>query len=146
MSVDVGAHRGALLLEVGDGGVERLAHLHELELAVLDRALVPAQLLDVGLHGLQFLRRADLAGVHATFDLCGLVGQRAGFVVELLLLACDLVAFTAGRDEPRVERGRSGFGVAQCVALGKCVVTVEQSLEGGVVLLEGQEDVELARH
>ena len=93
--VDLGAERGALLLEVGDGGVERLAHLHELELTVLDRALVLAELLDVGLHRLQLLRRADLARVHAALDLFGLVGQRAGFVVELLLLARDLVALGA---------------------------------------------------
>ena len=54
--VGVGGDRGALLLELGDGGVEGLAHLHELEFAVLDRALVLAQLLDVGLHRLELLR------------------------------------------------------------------------------------------
>ena len=44
-------------LEVGELRVERLALLHELELAVLDVALVPLQLVDVGLHRLELARR-----------------------------------------------------------------------------------------
>ena len=57
----------------------------------------------------------------------------------------DETVFFHGGDPIIWDRGR-GFGVAQCIAFRKCVVTVEQSLEGGVVLLEGQEDVELTRH
>ena len=49
--------------------VERLLALHQLELAVLERPLVPAQLLDVGLHRLQLARRADRARVHRLLDL-----------------------------------------------------------------------------
>src|SRR4051812_40380139 len=39
--------------ELGELAVDRLLALHELELTVLERALVPAQLLDLALHRLQ---------------------------------------------------------------------------------------------
>ena len=56
VAVDVGADGGPPFLELRHAGVERLAQLHELELAVLDRALVLPELVDVGLHRLQLLR------------------------------------------------------------------------------------------
>ena len=146
MTVDLGGQRGALLLEATDGGVEGLAHLHELELAVLDGALVTTQLLDVGLHGLQLLRRADLTGVHPGLDLGGLARERPGFVVELLLFLRDAVAFGSARGQLRVELRGPLLGGVQRLAFGKRLVTVEQSLEGGVSLLQREEHVELARH
>ena len=63
---------GALRVELGERRVERLTRLHQLELAVLDVALVAPQLLDVGLHRLELARRADLARVHLGLDLGGL--------------------------------------------------------------------------
>ena len=104
------------------------------------------QLLDVGLHRLQLLRRADLTGVHPGLDLGGLPRERAGFVVELLLLVRDAVAFGSARGQLRVELRGPLLGGVQRLAFGKRLVTVEQSVERGVVLLQRQEHVELARH
>ena len=69
--------RGAPRVELGEAGVERLALLHQLELAVLERALVPSQLIDVGLHRLELLRRRHRAGVHLRLDLGRLLAERA---------------------------------------------------------------------
>src|SRR5437764_3961945 len=91
-AIDFALERHTLLLELRERRVERFPLLHQLELAVLDVALVTAELLDVGLHGLQLARRADLAGVHLRLDLGGLLREATSFVVELLLLPRATVA------------------------------------------------------
>ena len=103
-AVDFVPERGALRVELDEVGVERLARLHQLELTVLEVALVPAQLVDVGLHRLELTRRRHRARVHLRLDLGRLLAQRARFVVEALLLVRDLVALPGEHADLRGER------------------------------------------
>ena len=137
---------GALPVEVRQRRVERLAGLHELELAVLDPSLVAPELLDVGLHRLELARRADLTRVHLGLDLGGLLRQRARLVVEVLLLAGDDVALGAHGCDAAVERGGVALRARQGLAFGKRLVTVEEPVERAVVLLEREERFELLAH
>ena len=56
--VGLGLGRADPLRELAELGVDRLLALHELELAVLERPLVPPELLDLALHRLELTRRA----------------------------------------------------------------------------------------
>jgi len=124
--------------------VEGFAAFHRVQLPVLDGVLMTAQLLDVGLEGLELTGGADLPGVEAALGGADLFHELGGLVREALLETGDLVAFAllAGATlvqpgEPFGERGETG-------PLRKRSPLVAETFEGEVAVLKLEEGVEVA--
>ena len=103
-----------------------------------------AELLDVGLERLQLLRRGDLTGVQARLGQRGLLGERAGFVVETLLVACDVVAFGAQLVDPCAQLDAVRLRGRERGSLGDRCVTVAEPIEREVALLQVEQRFEVA--
>jgi len=128
VSVDVGAQRARCCSVVATG--HRVVRApHELELTVLDHALVPTQLFDVGLHRLQLLRQLISPEYMrpSTLSPCRRASEASSS--SCCSSRATLSRSGAGRDEARVDHGSCGLGRVQRFALRQGVVTVQQSLE-----------------
>src|SRR3954462_6560337 len=99
----LGLGRAHLVDEHPQLGVDRFLPLHQLQLTVLEGALVPAQLLDLALHRLELTRRGDRPGVHRGLDLRDLRLGRRGFVLQPLHVAADDVVPAAYLADRRLQ-------------------------------------------
>src|SRR4051794_10972792 len=132
--------------ERGELAVDRLLALHELELAVLERPLVPAELVHLALHGLELTGRGDRARVHRRLDLADLGHRRRRLVLEPLHVAAHDVVPAAHLGDRCFELADHGLGLAEHGPLGQRRAPVPEVVDRAVVLLDHEELLERRRH
>ncbi len=125
-----------------DLGIELLPLDEHLELLVFAILRLAPQHVDVGLHGLELLRRAHGARVHLGVDRLGLGLQAADLVVETFLLPEHGVAPLRDLQPLALERGVGRPAGLELGPFGQGGQPVPQAVGRAVVVLQRQEVVE----